>query len=299
MVTGGSGFVGLHLLAQLHKLGARVTTLEADIGDKPSVSKAVEQQQVIFHLAAHSGALAGNRFPVKDMEVNCKGLLILLECCRRINPAVRLVFASSRLVYGIPQSLPVDETHPTYPTSIHGIHKLTAENYLRLYNQLYGLPTVSLRITNAYGPHSVSKNRQHGILNIFMQLALRNQAIRIYGDGSQLRDFIYIDDLVEAMLRVAPHPNTYGDLFNVSSGRGISLLEAAETVVVQIGQGHIEHVPWPEEAKKVETGDFVADITKIQRTVGWRPHTEIEAGIRKSACPGLGTTFHQDPIKPY
>jgi len=282
LVTGPRGFIGSHLGARLTNLGARLTPFEADIRDEAAIREAVIGQKVIFHLAGRSGAVASNLQPLEDLEVNCKGLLNLLEACRLHNPEARIVFASSRLVYGPPQQLPVTEAHPTRPTSIYGLHKLTSEHYLRMYHELYGIPAVSLRITNPYGPVYNLKNRSYGVLNIFMQLALSNATIKLYGQGSQLRDFIYIDDLVEAFLVVGQGPKMDGDVFNVCGDEAVSLREAAEIIVSEVGRGEIEHVPWPPDTERVETGDFLADITKIKRMTGWQPRTKFRKGIQKA-----------------
>ena len=282
LITGPRGFIGSHLGARLTNLGARLTPFEADIRDEAAVCEAVIGQKVIFHLAGRSGAVASNLQPLEDLEVNCKGLLNLLEACRLHNPEARIVFASSRLVYGPPQQLPVTEAHPTRPTSIYGLHKLTSEHYLRMYHELYGISTVSLRITNPYGPVYNLKNRSYGVLNIFMQLALSNATIKLYGQGSQLRDFIYIEDLIEAFLVVGQSPTMSGDVFNVCGDEAVSLREAAEIIVSEVGRGNIEHVPWPPDTERVETGDFLADISKIKRVTGWQPRTEFREGIQKA-----------------
>ncbi|HMR66862.1 MAG TPA: NAD-dependent epimerase/dehydratase family protein [Anaerolineae bacterium] len=281
LITGSSGFIGQHLVHKLRALSAQITTLTADIRDRQSVTRAIIGQKIIFHLAGHSGAVASNSDPLKDMHINCGGLLTLLEACRDFNSGVKVVFPSTRLVYGHPQYLPVAETHPTHPTSIYGIHKLTAENYLKLFADLYGLTTVSLRITNPYGPVKGLKKRSYGILNIFMQLALAGETITIYGDGKQLRDFIYIDDLINAMLIVGQSVQISNHVLNVSGEQIISLQEAANEIVSVIGRGRVEHVPWPTETQQVETGDFVADITKIKELTGWQPQIEFKVGLQQ------------------
>ena len=282
LITGSTGFLGSNLIAPLRDLNAHITGFGADIRDQQAVERAVVGQAIIFHMAGVSGAVDSNLHPFDDLDVNCKGLLVLLEACRKVNPEVRIIFPSSRLVYGHPQSLSVKETHPTHPLSIYGIHKLAAEHYLRLYSALYGLQTVALRITNPYGPNHVSETQKYSVLNVFMKLAKEGRTINIYGDGAQLRDFIYIGDLIEALLWVAQSPRAFNDVFNVSGGQAISLLEAAETIVSVVGRGKIQFIPWPKSAELVETGDFLADIGKICDTIGWQPHTPFATGIRKS-----------------
>jgi UDP-glucose 4-epimerase len=282
LITGGNGFIGQHLNRHLGQLKARVTNFAGDIREEAAVNRAVIGQKIIYHLAGHSGAVASNQYPLKDLDINCRGTLNLLEACRQFNPEARVIFPSSRLVYGHPQEVPVTEQHPTHPTSIYGIHKLTIENYFKLYYELYGVSSVLLRITNPYGLGYQFQQQNYGILNIFMELALANATINLYGNGSQLRDFIYIDDLVEALLIVGQEPRIDGEVFNVSSGEAISLREAAEIIVAVTCKGQIEQIPWPSGAKQVETGDFLADITKIKQVTGWHPRTEFKNGIKKA-----------------
>lgn len=300
LVTGAQGFIGTNLCRRLTDLGAEVTALDrrmparsdsaccrmrvvvADIRDEDAVRCAVTGQEVIFALAGASGAADSNNEPADDLDVNCRGQLTLLEACRRINPEVRVIFPSSRLVYGRPQWLPVDELHPLAPESIYAAHKLAVENYLLVYSRNYGIEATILRISNPYGPLQSLEGRTYGIANRFIQTAVAGGKITLFGDGAQRRDYFYIDDLVDAFLRCATREEAGNKIYNIGFGIGITLLEFAEMVTRVAGQGEIERVPWPPNYAAVETGDYVSDITLVQRELGWRPTTALADGIART-----------------
>lgn len=305
LVLGGTGFMGQYLVSALVRLDADVTILtnnrpvpeaiaslarlgstririrQGDVCNHSVLMDLVAGQQVIYALAGKSGAVQSNNNPVLDLNVNCGGLLNLLECCRVSNPSARIVFPSSRLVYGKVDTLPVPESHPTKPTSIYAIHKLTGEKYLVLYHQLYNLPTMVLRITNPYGLQHQPAQFTHGIINAFFQKALQGEPLTIFGDGHQIRDYIYIEDVVQAFLMAGKRPEAVGQVFNVGSGQGVSLAEVAEAIVRLVGRGFVQYQAWPPDHLLVETGDFIADIGKIRAALGWSPRTEQQQGLRK------------------
>lgn len=304
LVTGGLGFIGLNTCARLLDLGAEVTALDnfvptqitpafdavrsrlrlavADIRDAEKVERVVRDQEVIFNLAGKSGAADSNKTPFNDLDINCRGHLNVLEACRVFNPGVAIVFPSSRLVYGKPRYLPVDEKHPLAPESIYATHKLAVENYHLIYGRLYGLKTTVLRISNPYGPFQAGEGRAYGIANSFIQAAVSGRPITLFGDGSQRRDYLYIDDLVEALLRAASVPESRGKVYNIGDGQGTSLLELAEMALAAAGQGEIVQVPWPEEYRAIETGDYLSDISLARQELGWSPGTEIREGIART-----------------
>lgn len=303
LVTGGTGFIGLNLVKALKEAGAHlaITCLKTkglkvtkndilsgvmaravDIRDRSAMEKIVKGKDYIFHLAGHSGAVDSMENPILDMEVNCRGSLNLLEACRRFNPEAPILTLGSRLQFGRAKYLPVDEDHPLMPTSIHGVNKLVVEKYFILYHQVYRLKTVYLRVTNPYGPYQSQKPRNFGIVNLFIQKALRDETIKIFGRGKQLRDYLYIDDLIEAMMLAALNPRAYGEVFNIGSGKGTSLLDMVRTIIGLAGGGKVSKVPWPPEFRKVETGDFVADIGKAGKILGWQPCTGITEGLKKT-----------------
>lgn len=304
LVTGGLGFIGLNVSRRLLELGAIVTVLDnfmltdvskplaevlghikvaiADIRDEEKVERVVRDQEVIFNLAGKSGAADSNKTPLNDLDVNCRGHLTVLEACRAFNPGVTIVFPSSRLVYGKPFYLPVDEKHPLAPESIYAAHKLAVENYHLIYGRLYGLKATVLRISNPYGPFQAGEGRAYGIANSFIQAAVSGKPITLFGDGSQRRDYLYIDDLVEALLRTASVPESCGRIYNIGDGQGTSLLELAEMAVAAAGQGNIVQVPWPEEYRVIETGDYLSDISLARHDLGWAPRAEIHEGIKRT-----------------
>ena len=300
LITGASGFIGLNLTAALHAAKAQVCVLgrsglpaprsinlmldeancfRGDIRDSAVVERAVTGCELVFHLAGKSGAVASNASPLADLDVNGRGTLTLLEACRRMSPSPKVVFPSSRLVYSPDLTGPVSETSPTVPLSVYGIHKLMAERYLLLYQRLYGLRVSVLRITNPYGPFQRPEQSRYGIVNWFIHQAIHGRPLTIYGHGAQLRDYIHVDDVVQAMLLAGIKAEADGRLLNVGSSRGVSFVDMAELIVRNTGRGSLEHVDWPTDAAGVETGDFVADVSLIKACLGWSGSVPIEVGI--------------------
>jgi nucleoside-diphosphate-sugar epimerase len=304
LVTGGHGFIGLNLGQRLLDLGGDVTLLDnfvpselagilvegqgrlktvvADIRDEDKVERVVRDQEILFNLAGKSGAADSNKAPALDLDINCRGHLTLLDACRRVNPTVTVVFPSSRLVYGKPRYLPVDENHPLAPESIYAAHKLAAESYHLIYGRLYGLKSTVLRISNPYGPMQAGDARVYGIANTFIRTAVQGGDITLFGDGAQQRDYIYIDDLVDAFLKAAASETSRDRIYNVGDGRSVSLRELAELSVRIAGRGDIVYVPWPAEYQTIESGDYVTNCGLIRDQLGWLPFTSLEAGIEKT-----------------
>jgi nucleoside-diphosphate-sugar epimerase len=301
LVIGGLGFMGFNLVRALQRTGARlkvlgrswpplpgkvestlgaVTFFHGDIRDPAVVEDAVTGCDVIFHLAGKSGSAASNASPLEDLDVNGRGLLTVLDACRRLNAGVKIVFPSSRLVYGTSSSQPTRESAPAAPLSVYGIHKWAAEQYLLLYQRLYGLRVSILRITNPYGPFQRPEQKQYGVVNWFIHQAMHDRPLTVYGKGAQLRDYIHIDDVVDAFLAAGASPEADGKIFNVGSGRGVSFLEMAELIVRAARRGSIQHVEWPADAAVVETGDFVADTSLIAEQLGWKASIPFEAGVK-------------------
>lgn len=302
LVTGGFGFMGSNLVPRLHDLGARVRILgrswpssslesierregvrffKGDIRDEPVVEEAVRGCDFIFHLAGKSGASTSNHSPLEDLDVNCRGLLLLLDAARRFAPEAVIVFPSSRLVYAPKLPSPVAEGADKAPLSIYGAHKLAAENYMHVYHREHGMKTMSLRITNPYGPYQRPEQRNYGVINQFIYRAVNGQPITLYGEGEQLRDYIHVDDVVEALLEAAASRTAIGQTFNVGSGTATSLGELAELIVRESGSGSVDHIPWPASEARVETGDFCADISLIKSAVGWNPRISLREGVRQ------------------
>jgi nucleoside-diphosphate-sugar epimerase len=304
LVTGGAGFIGLNLVGSLLELGATVTALDyalcweaeemanryrgrlkliqGDIRDDAKVEAIVRGQDVLFDLAGKSGAADSNNSPLMDLDVNCRGHLTILEACRRVNPMVSLVFPSSRLVYGKSQYLPVDEQHPLAPESIYAAHKLTVETYVQIYARLYGLHSTVLRISNPFGPLQGSDARNYGIVNQFVQKAVNGQVIKLFGDGSQKRDFLFIEDLVEALLSSGLRAGCPALLVNIGGCDVVSMKHLAEKIVKLSGSGSVEHVPWPEAYQKVETGDYQSSLERASSQLGWKPETKLDDGLKRT-----------------
>lgn len=315
LVTGGLGFIGFNLVRKLLDADVRLTVLgrswpplpgnvrttldratfvHGDIRDAAVVDEAIKGCDLIFHLAGKSGAAASNASPMEDLDVNGRGILTLLDACRRLNRTVKVVFPSSRLVYGANCPQPTTELTPAAPLSIYGIHKWASEQYLLLYERLYGLRTTILRIANPYGPFQRPEQNRYGVVNWFIHQAMQNRALTVYGEGSQLRDYVHVDDVVNAMLAAGLSSEADGLIFNVGSGIGVSFLQMAELIVRTAGRGTVRHIEWPTDDALVETGDFVADTTLIRERLGWQAKITLEQGI----ADVVARYEHVDPLMP-
>jgi UDP-glucose 4-epimerase len=303
LVTGGLGFLGLNLVRPLLDAGARVRILNRSLEplalgwlDRLAAGRAVEVLQgdiadgarmpawldgcdVVLNLAGESGAVKSVRETETDLQVNIAGHLSLLNALRAQAAPPRVVFVSSRLVYGVTGSTPAAESHPPQPTSLYGLHKLTVEHYLRIYRRHYGIPYVALRLTNPYGPFQLPRRQHYGILNRFVMSALRGETIPLFGGGPQLRDYLHVDDVATAILLAAIHRQADGETLNVGAGESRSLGAVAARVVELAGAGRVESVPWPEGYEKVETGDFLCDIGRCRNLLGWSPRIGLDEGL--------------------
>jgi UDP-glucose 4-epimerase len=312
LVTGGLGFIGGHLTRRLRALGADVTVvtqslaahrdhaprfaadgirlIEADVRDAPAIADAVVGHAVVFSLAGRSGAVQSMEDPAADLDVNCRGALVLLEAIRTGSPSARLVFASSRLAYGKGGEAPVHEAQQPDPLCMHAVHKLAVEHYLRIYGRTCGLQYSIARLTNPYGPGQPGDRTAYGVVNRLIHLALAGRPLPIYGDGSQRRDYIYIDDAVDALLRLGIAPEASGRIYNVGSGVGTSIVEMAKAITAAAGSGTLEFLEWPRLAALVETGDFVADTSRIRRELGWSAAVGLHEGLARTVA------FYRSPL---
>lgn len=306
LVTGGLGFLGSSLAHRLVALGARVTLVDslipeyggnpenirgiedqvrvniADVRDPHSMKHLVRGQRYLFNLAGQVSHIDSMRDPFTDLEINCRAQLSILEACRQNNPDIRIVFAGTRQQYGRPDYLPVDEKHLSRPVDVNGINKMAGEWYHILYANTYGIRTTSLRLTNTYGPRMLLKHNRQGFVPWFTRLALLGEEIQIFGDGTQRRDFNYVDDVIDALLLVAPDERTHGEIYNLGSDEIISLLEFTKLLVTLAGQGSFRIVPFPEESKKIDIGDYYGSFEKIRSAIGWEPRVRLEEGIRRT-----------------
>ncbi len=308
LITGGLGFIGSTIAHKLVQLGARVTVLDAllpqhggsvknmegieskvevvvdDIRNSNVVRRVVTDKDVIFNLAGQVSYTESMTDPYLDLDISCLGHLTVLEACRQLNPRVRIVFSSSRMVYKRNPALPVTVDAPVEPLTIYGVHKLTGEHYHRLYSEVYDMPTVVIRVTNPYGPRQRVEGGKYGIVNWFTTLAMRGDRLRIFGDGSQMRDYIYIDDLTEIFLRAGQLTHPKGQIYNGGSGTGTSFRTMVESIVTAVGAGEIQTVDWPENYSRFETGDFVADISRTVDALGYKPTTSLDDGLARTVA---------------
>ena len=306
LITGGLGFIGSNLAIKLVKAGAHVTLLDAmlplyggnlfniepirdqvlvnfsDIRDHNSMNYLVRGQDYIFHLAGQVSHVDSIVDPFTDIDINVNGTLSVLEACRKFNQDARIVFTGTRSQYGPSVGLPVDESAPTNPMGMYAITNLTAEKIILMYHKVHDIPGVCLRITNTYGPRHHMKHNRYGVLNWFIRLALDDEMIPIFGDGRILRDFLYVDDLTEALMMCGLTEAAYGDMYNVGSGSSISFIDLAEKITAIAGSGRYEYAPFTAERKALEPGDYWADISKIRATVGWEPQVSLEEGLRRT-----------------
>ncbi len=306
LVTGGAGMLGSAIAHLAHREGATVTILDAllplyggnlfnlsniwdeitfvqgDIRDRVIVDRVVTGQDFIFNLAAQVSYVDSNSDPQLDIDINCRGIVNVLDACRQFAPRARVLFSSSRFVYGRIESNPVNENHPFNCLSIYGIHKLVGEKYHRFFFEAYGLPTTSLRISNPYGPRQQMKHGKYGITNWFIRQAMDGNPLTVFGEGVQKRDYIYVDDLADAFLVVALTPQTAGETYNLGSGQGSSFLEMTHTIAANVKGTEVRQVEWPKDRYFVETGDYVADIGKLQTATGWQPSVSLQDGIART-----------------
>ena len=306
LVTGGAGMLGSWITEKAVRLGASVTVLDAmlpdyggnafnlsevqreirfvrgDIRDAALLLKEAERAEVIFNLAAQVSYIDSNVDIAEDLDINCRGQILLLEACRQAGTRPKVIFASSRFVYGRIETNPVDERHPLNCLSVYGIHKVAAEKYHRFFFERYGIPTVSLRIANPYGPRQQMKHSKYGIVNWFIRQALDGQPLTVYGTGAQKRDYVYVEDVADAFLAAAASRQSDGQVYNVGTGEGIPFREMAERVARMIPGARVVETAWDPGSVFVETGDYISDIRKIQRETGWTPRTGFPEGLEKT-----------------
>ncbi|MGA3286519.1 MAG: GDP-mannose 4,6-dehydratase [Bacteroidota bacterium] len=303
LITGGLGFIGSNLAHRLVTLGAHVTIIDAmipdyggnlfniedikkkvtvnisDVRDVRSLEYLVRGKQFLFNLAGQISHIDSMLDPYTDMEINVRSQLCILESCRKHNKDVKIVFAGTRQVYGKPDYLPVDEHHPLRPTDVNGINKLAGEWYHLLYHTVYGIRACALRLTNTYGPRQLIKHSRQGFISWFIRQIVEGTEIKIFGDGKQIRDFNFIDDVVDALLTAAVDETADGKIYNLGGSEPVALKALVELMIDVAGQGSYSLVPFPEEKKKIDIGSFYGDYSKITRELGWKPKVSLRDGL--------------------
>ncbi len=307
LITGGLGFIGSTLARRLAEAGAKIVLVDslipdyggnlfnldgyadrvavniADVRDEYSMDYLVRGQDILFNLAGQTSHLDSMRDPYTDLEINVRSQLSILEACRKNNPGIKIVYASTRQFYGKPDYLPVDEQHLLHPTDVNGINKMAGEWYHIVYHQVYGLRATSLRLTNTYGPRMRVKDARQTFLGVWLKQVLCGEPILVYGDGRQLRDFNYVDDVVEVLLLAALDPRAEGQVYNLGSVEPpINLLDLAQLLIQINGQGQYQVVPFPPDRKVIDIGDYYSDFTKIRQELRWAPRTLLADGLQRS-----------------
>ncbi len=306
MITGGLGFIGSNLARRLVEWGADILIVDslipdyggnlfniesikdkirvniADIRDRNSMDYLVRGHDYIFNLAGQVSHIDSMRDPYTDLEINCRSQLSLLEACRYCNPGVKIIYASTRQVYGAPDYLPVDEKHLLHPTDVNGINKMAGEWYHILYNNVYGIQATSLRLTNTYGPRQLVKHNRQGFIGWFIRLAVDGEEISVYGDGKQLRDLNYVDDVVQAFLLAGAKNGANGQIFNLGGVEPVSLLEIIEILTELCPQASYKLVPFPKSKKRIDIGNYYGDYGKIKAALGWEPGVPLREGLAKT-----------------
>ena len=306
LITGGLGFIGSNLARRLVAAGAKVTLIDSlipqyggnrfnihefrdlvtinitDVRDKHAIVHLVQAQDYLFNLAGQTSHLDSMDDPETDLAINATAQLSILESCRRYNPRIAIVFASTRQIYGRPEYLPVDEKHPIRPVDVNGINKVAGEWYHLLYNNVYGIRACALRLTNTYGPGMRVKDARQTFLGVWIKNLVQGKPIQIFGDGLQRRDFNYVDDVVDALLAAATHSDAAGNVFNLGSTEVVKLKDLAAMLVRLRGAGRYEFVPFPPERKAIDIGDYYSDFTNIKTCLGWEPKILLNEGLRKT-----------------
>jgi UDP-glucose 4-epimerase len=306
MVTGGLGFIGSNLAARLVDLGAEVLLVDslipesggnffniepikdrlrvnvADIRQPSTMNYLVRGQEVIFNLAGQVSHIDSMRDPHTDLEVNCRAQLTLLEACRHHNPGTKVVFAGTRQVYGRPDALPVTEQHLVRPTDVNGINKVAGEYYHLVYNNVFGVRACSLRLTNVYGPRQLIRHNRQGFIGWFIRLALDGGEIQVFGDGSQIRDFVYVDDVADAFLRAGATDAVNGEAFNVGGNEHWTHADLVALLVSLSDGASYRFVEWPPEKKLIDIGSFYADSSKFHAVTGWTPAVRLGEGLERT-----------------
>ena len=316
LITGGKGFIGSHLAEKLLNLGAYVTILDAgrqnsgsndaniaDIRDSiefihgdlrayETVLKALRGQDVVFHTAAQVSRIESIKRPIEDIEINCVGTMNVLLAAKEATDTPRVVFTSSRAVYGTPTEVPVTEASDVKPVDVYGTNKLAAELYCEIYDG-DGLSSVVARPTNVYGPRAQVHDTSYGVINAFVRKAIEDEVLTVFEPGTMTRDCIYVSDAVNALLQLGFEGDVSGEVYNVGIGKGYTIMEIAETIVDIAGSGEVELVKWPDDWTGLEIGDFVCDNSKAKRELDWEPSVSLSEGLERTI------DFYEENLEKY
>jgi UDP-glucose 4-epimerase len=303
MITGGLGFIGSNVAHRLAALGADILLVDslipdyggnlfniagienrvrvniADVRQASTMNYLVRGREIIFNLAGQVSHIDSLRDPHTDLEINCHSQLTLLEACRWHNPGTKVVYASTRQIYGRPEYLPVTEQHLVRPTDVNGINKAAGEYYHLVYSNVFGVRACALRLTNVYGPRQLIKHNRQGFIAWFIRLALEGNEIQVFGDGSQIRDFVHVDDVVDAFLAAGMGEVCDGQAFNVGGDEHIAHRELVKLLTELAGSGTYRFVDWPPEKKAIDIGSFYADSTRFKQACGWQPRVSLRDGL--------------------
>jgi UDP-glucose 4-epimerase len=317
MITGGLGFIGSNLAHALAQRGAdillvdslipdyggnlfnidgiatRVRVNVADVRQASTMNYLVRDREIIFNLAGQVSHIDSMRDPHTDLDINCRSQLTLLEACRRHNPDVKVIYASTRQIYGRPEYLPVTEQHLVRPTDVNGINKAAGEYYHLVYNNVFGVRASALRLTNVYGPRQLIRHNRQGFIAWFIRLALEDQEIQVFGDGSQVRDFVYVDDAVSAFLIAGMNDACNGQAFNVGGDEHIAHRDLVKLLIELAGSGRYRFVDWPPEKKAIDIGSFYADSSRFKHTTGWTASVPLREGLARTF------TFYRQHLRHY
>jgi UDP-glucose 4-epimerase len=307
LITGGLGFIGSNLARRLAEQNARVVLLDSlvpeyggnlfnvagietavtvnisDVRDAHSMRYLVQGQDYLFNLAGQTSHMDSMEDPYTDLEINCRAQISILEACRKYNPSIRIVFASTRQIYGKPDALPVNEDHLLRPVDVNGINKMAGEAYHILYNNVFGIPSCALRLTNTYGPRMRVKDARQTFLGVWVRALVEGRPFEVW-EGQQLRDFNYVDDAVDALMLAAVCPQAVGGTFNLGGDPVISLKDLAELLIEVNGGGRYTICSYPADRKRIDIGDYYADRSRIREALGWEPRVELREGLARTVA---------------
>ena len=316
LITGGLGFIGSNLARALVGLGARVTIVDslipeyggnrrnlagvaarvrvhlADVRDWPRLPDLIRGQDFLFNLAGQTSHMDSMTDPQTDLDINCRAQLAILEACRQHNPGIRIVFASTRQIYGRPDYLPVDERHPLRPVDVNGINKLAGESFHLLYSRVHGIAATALRLTNTIGPRMRVRDARQTFVGVWIRRLVEGEPFEVWG-GEQWRDFTYVDDAVDAFLLAAARPEAVGEVFNLGGPPRVTLARLAEMLVELNGGGSFVVRAFPADRRKIDIGDYYADDRRIRRRLGWRPRVDLRTALARTLA------YYQKELRHY